>query len=119
MPGSTTRDYTSSWAPFLTRRRRNHVQKTVGKPYAGKPDVRIERGMGKQGRQAVPAPLTTSDHHRRAQRPAQQRTGHPIRPGGGRGTPVPALARRGLLPRRRAAGALLYTSDAADEEDSV
>ena len=43
-----------------TRRRRNHVKKTVGKPYAGKPHVRIERGMGKQGRHAVPAPLTTN-----------------------------------------------------------
>jgi Group II intron, maturase-specific domain len=39
----------------------NHAQKTVGKPCAGKPHARIERGMGKQGRYAAPAPLTTSD----------------------------------------------------------
>lgn len=50
-PGSTTRDYTSSWAPSDTRRRRNHVQKTVGKPYAGKPHVRIERGWGNRAAQ--------------------------------------------------------------------
>jgi len=59
-PGSTTRACISSWAPSDTRRQRNHVQKTVGKPCAGKPHARFERGMGKQGRYAAPAPLTTN-----------------------------------------------------------
>ena len=36
-------------------------QKIIGKPYAGKPHVRIERAMGKQDRKAVPAPLTTNE----------------------------------------------------------
>ena len=55
-PGSTTRACTSSWAPSDTRRQRNHVQKTVGKPYAGKPHVRIERGMGNRACSAAPRP---------------------------------------------------------------
>src|SRR5258708_36992603 len=58
-PGSTTRACTSSWALSDTRRRRNHVQKTVGEPYAGEPLVRIERGMGNRARKST-APLTTS-----------------------------------------------------------
>ncbi|MFG1957017.1 hypothetical protein [Nonomuraea sp. NPDC049028] len=37
-----------------------YVQKIIGKPYTGKPHVGIERGMGKPGRAAVPAPLTTN-----------------------------------------------------------
>lgn len=37
-----------------------YVQKIIGKPNAGKPHVGIERGMGKPGRAAVPAPLTTN-----------------------------------------------------------
>jgi hypothetical protein len=41
-------------------RLRKHVKKTVGKPCAGKPHARIERGMGKHGRHAAPAPLTTN-----------------------------------------------------------
>jgi hypothetical protein len=61
-PGSTTRACTSSWAPSVTRRQRNHVQKTVGKPCAGKPHARFERGKGRQGRNAAPAPLTTNAH---------------------------------------------------------
>ena len=43
-------------APSATRRRRNHVKKTIGKPYAGKPHVRIERGMGKRARTRHRAP---------------------------------------------------------------
>ena len=63
-PGSTTRACTSSWAPSDTRRRRNHVQKTVGKPCAGEPHARIERGMGNRVRCAGTAPLTTSETRR-------------------------------------------------------
>ncbi|MEO3888447.1 hypothetical protein [Nonomuraea sp. B5E05] len=37
-----------------------YVQKIIGKPYAGKPHVGMERGMGKPGRAAVPAPLTAN-----------------------------------------------------------
>ncbi|MEU6784962.1 hypothetical protein ABZ912_37695 [Nonomuraea angiospora] len=37
-----------------------YVQKIIGKPHAGKPHVGSERGMGKPGRAAVPAPLTTN-----------------------------------------------------------
>src|SRR3954469_5767402 len=36
-----------------------HVRKIIGKPYAGKPHVRIERGMGKRTREST-APLTTN-----------------------------------------------------------
>ena len=68
-PGSTTRVCTSSWALFATRRLRNHVQKTVGKPYAGKPHVRIERGMGKRAGYAGDAPLTTNGQTLRHLRP--------------------------------------------------
>ena len=42
------------------RRQRNHVKKIIGKPYAGKPHVRIERGMGKRACSGT-APLTTND----------------------------------------------------------
>ena len=58
--GSTSRASTGSAAPSATRRLRNHVKKTIGKPCAGKPHARIERGMGKQASRA-PAPLTTND----------------------------------------------------------
>ncbi|MEW1837167.1 reverse transcriptase domain-containing protein [Nonomuraea angiospora] len=37
-----------------------YVQKIIGRPYAGKPHAGIERGMGKPGRAAAPAPLTTN-----------------------------------------------------------
>ena len=47
--GSTGTACTGSAAPSATRRQRNHVKKIIGKPYAGKPHVRIERGMGKPG----------------------------------------------------------------------
>lgn len=44
-----------SWsAPSPTRGLHNHAEKTVGKPYAGKPHARIDRGMGKQDRYAAP-----------------------------------------------------------------
>src|ERR1700683_5594574 len=59
-PGSTTRACLISVAPSDTRKLRNHVKKTVGKPYAGKPHVRIERGMGNQVRSSDTAPLTTN-----------------------------------------------------------
>src|SRR5438067_254134 len=36
-----------------------NVKKIIGKPYAGKPHVRIERGMGKRARKST-APLTTN-----------------------------------------------------------
>lgn len=44
-------------AASLAIRRRNHAKKTIGEPYAGKPHVRIERGMGKPGSFAEPTPL--------------------------------------------------------------
>src|SRR6185312_7568426 len=47
-------------APSATRRLRNHVKKIIGKPCAGKPHARIERGMGKRIRFADTAPLTTN-----------------------------------------------------------
>ncbi|HZD70207.1 MAG TPA: group II intron maturase-specific domain-containing protein [Actinomycetes bacterium] len=43
-------------APSAIRGLRNHVKKTIGKPYAGKPHVRIERGMGNQARPAALRP---------------------------------------------------------------
>jgi hypothetical protein len=50
----------TDWAvPCATRRLRNHVKKTTGKPCAGKPHARIERGMGKRAREGT-APLTTN-----------------------------------------------------------
>ncbi|TDO32172.1 hypothetical protein C8E87_7618 [Paractinoplanes brasiliensis] len=36
-----------------------HVKKIIGKPYAGEPHVRIERGMGNRARKST-APLTTN-----------------------------------------------------------
>ena len=51
--GSTGTGSTGSAAPSAIRRQRNHARKTIGKPYAGKPHVRIERGMGKR---AIMAP---------------------------------------------------------------
>ena len=48
-------------APSAIRRQRNHVKKIIGKPCAGKPHARIERGMGKRIRTADTAPLTTTD----------------------------------------------------------
>ncbi len=64
--GSTTRACTSSWALSDTRRQRNHVQKTVGEPCAGKPHARIERGMGNRACSADTAPLTTNDESRQS-----------------------------------------------------
>jgi hypothetical protein len=46
-------------ARFAIRRLRNHVKKIIGKPCAGKPHARIERGMGKRVREDT-APLTTN-----------------------------------------------------------
>jgi RNA-directed DNA polymerase len=46
--------------PSATRRLRNHAQKIIGKPCAGKSHARIERGMGKRVRCAGTAPLTTN-----------------------------------------------------------
>ncbi|MGQ0680735.1 MAG: ABC transporter substrate-binding protein, partial [Actinomycetota bacterium] len=40
---------------------RNYVRKTIGKPCAGKPHARFERGMRKRARKST-APLTTNDH---------------------------------------------------------
>ena len=51
----------ASEAPSAIRELRNHATKTIGKPCAGKPHARIERGMGKQTRTAGTAPLTTND----------------------------------------------------------
>ena len=42
------------------RRLRNHVKKIIGKPCAGKPHARIERGMGNRICFADTAPLTTN-----------------------------------------------------------
>ena len=36
------------------------IPKIIGKPCAGKPHARIERGMGKRARAAGTAPLTTN-----------------------------------------------------------
>ena len=58
--GSTRRGCTGSAAPSAIRRLRNHVKKTIGKPCAGKPHARIERGMGKHAGNGH-APLTTND----------------------------------------------------------
>ena len=58
--GSTGTACTGSGAPSAIRGQRNHVKKIIGKPYAGKPHVRIERGMGKPGQPTAPAPLTTN-----------------------------------------------------------
>jgi hypothetical protein len=52
--------YTGCAAPPGIRRQRNHVKKIIGKPYAGKPHVRIERGMGKRAGHGT-APLTTNE----------------------------------------------------------
>jgi hypothetical protein len=49
---------TGSAALSVTRRLRNHVKKIIGKPCAGKPHARIERGMGKRACYADTAPLT-------------------------------------------------------------
>src|SRR5712672_3839459 len=58
--GSTGTASTGSAAQSAIRRQRNHVKKIIGKPYAGKPHVRIERGMGKRACSGT-APLTTND----------------------------------------------------------
>ena len=57
---STGTACTACAAPSATRRLRNHAQKIIGKPCAGKPHARIERGMGKRIRSADTAPLTTN-----------------------------------------------------------
>ena len=59
--GSTGTACTGSAAPSAIRRQRNHAKKIIGKPYAGKPLVRIERGMGKRACTGT-APLTTNDY---------------------------------------------------------
>lgn len=48
-------------APSATRRLRNHVKKIIGKPCAGKPHARIERGTGKGIHNVDTAPLTTNE----------------------------------------------------------
>ena len=53
--GSTGTACTGCAAPSATRRLRNHVKKIIGKPCAGKPHARIERGMGKRAA-AAPRP---------------------------------------------------------------
>jgi hypothetical protein len=55
-----TRACINLWALSAIRKLRNHVKKTVGELYAGKPHVQIERGMGNQIRAADTAPLTTN-----------------------------------------------------------
>ena len=57
--GSTGTACIGSAARSAIRRQRNHVKKITGKPYAGKPHVRIERGMGKRACTGT-APLTTN-----------------------------------------------------------
>ena len=57
MPGTA---WSSSAALSATRRRRNHVKKIIGKPCAGKPHARIERGQGKRILTDT-APLTTNE----------------------------------------------------------
>ena len=54
--GSTGTVYTGSMAPSAIRNQRNHVKKLICKPYARKPHVRIERGMGETGRSRHRAP---------------------------------------------------------------
>ena len=54
--GLTATASTVSVALSVTRRLRNHVKKIIGKPCAGKPHARIERGMGKRTRTAGTAP---------------------------------------------------------------
>ncbi len=67
--GSTGWASASSPARSAIRRLRNHAQKIIGKPYAGKPHVRIERGMGKRACSGT-APLTTNEFVPRAAWPA-------------------------------------------------
>src|SRR5256885_4098887 len=62
--GSTGTGSTGSGALSAIRGQRNHAKKIIGKPYAGKPHVRIERGMGKRAVTGT-APLTTNDEPRR------------------------------------------------------
>ena len=83
--GSTGTACTGCAAPSAIRRRRNHVKKIIGKPYAGKPHVRIERGMGKRAAHGT-APLTTNGRLSRLDRP-----GEPRRAGA---APHPGLPRR-------------------------
>ena len=71
--------YTSSPAPSVTRRLRNHVQKIIGKPCAGKPHARIERGMGKRNCFADTAPLTTNGCPRRRPPTGRRAADHPAR----------------------------------------
>src|SRR5699024_2352654 len=60
--GSTTRVCLNTLEPSVTRSRRHHVKKIIGKPCAGKPHARIGSGMGKQGSEN-PAFLSTNDHN--------------------------------------------------------
>src|SRR5215218_6372104 len=57
--GSTGTACIGSAAPSATRRLRNHVKKIIGKPCAGKPHARIERGQRKRAHTGT-APLTTN-----------------------------------------------------------
>ena len=99
-PGSTTRACISSWAPSATRRQRNHVQKIIGKPCAGKPHARIERGMGKRARKGT-APLTTNgglvDHSPRWRRPAARWCSRPPPPPPGAPKPASRATKGGFL----------------------
>jgi RNA-directed DNA polymerase len=54
--GSTITACTAAEAPSATRRLRNHVKKIIGKPCAGKPHARIERGMGNGSAPRTPRP---------------------------------------------------------------
>jgi hypothetical protein len=53
--GSTGTACTACVAPSATRSQRNHAKKIIGKPHAGKPCIRIERGWG-NGALAAPRP---------------------------------------------------------------
>ena len=52
--GSTGTACTACAAPSATRRLRNHAQKIIGKPCAGKPHARIERGITVLCMESVP-----------------------------------------------------------------
>ena len=68
------------WALSATRKLRNHVKKTVGKPCAGKPHARIERRMGNRACTGTDPPLTTNgDTDRRTQGWGRDRRDEPPR----------------------------------------
>src|SRR5690625_280214 len=72
--GFTSEVSTGFAAPFAIRGLRNHVKRSIGKPWAGEPHARIERGIGKQAHTGT-APLTTNDPSKRRGQGAQQPTG--------------------------------------------